>query len=127
MAVPQEWPFYGGDAGGTRYSSLKQINHRNVARLKQVWTYHTGEVTRGDLSTERHRIAPFESTPLVVDGVLYFTTYSSRVIALDAETGNEIWKFDPQAGLPGPPRFPQNRGPSSWQAKTVTDRRILNG
>src|SRR2546426_4739200 len=127
MAVSQEWRFYGGDAGGTRYSSLQQINPRNVGRLKQAWTYHTGEVTRGDRSTERHRIAPFESTPLVIDGVLYLTTPSSRVIALDAETGKEIWEVDPQAGLPGPRRFHQNRGVAYWQDKTGNDRRILYG
>jgi len=95
MAVTQEWNFYGGDAGGTRYSPLKQINPQNVARLKRAWTYHTGELTRGDRSTDRHRMAPFESTPLVMDGVLYFTTPSSRVIALDAETGDQLWQFDP--------------------------------
>ena len=127
LAGAQEWPFYGGDAGGTRYSSLQQINPRNVGRLKQVWTYHTREVTRGDRSTERHRIAPFESTPLVIDGVLYFTTPSSRVIALDAETGNEIWRFDPQAGLRGPHRFHQNRGVAYWQDSRGNDRRILYG
>src|SRR5213592_4460983 len=123
----QEWWFYGGDPGGTRYSSLQQINPRNVGLLRQAWTYHTGEVTRGDRSTERHRIAPFESTPLVVDGVLYFTTPSSRVIALAAETGNEIWQFDPQAGLPGPRRFHQNRGVAYWQDSRGNDRRILYG
>ena len=110
VAFAQEWKFYGGDAGGTRHSALQQINPQNVARLKPAWTYHTGEVTRGDRSTERHRIAPFESTPLVIDGVLYFTTPSSRVIALDAETGNEIWKFDPQAGRPARAAFTRIAG-----------------
>jgi quinate dehydrogenase (quinone) len=126
-ALAQEWKFYGGDAGGMRHSTLTQINPQNVTHLKQAWIYHTGEVTRGDRSTERHRIAPFESTPLVIDGVLYFTTPSSRVIALDAETGNEIWKFDPQAGLPGPRRFHQNRGIAYWQDSKGNDRRILYG
>src|SRR5436853_6890395 len=95
LAGAQEWPFYGGDAGGTRYSSLQQINPRNVGRLKQVWTYHTREVTRGDRSTERHRIAPVESSPLVIDGLHYFPTPSSLVIAFAAASGNEIWWFDP--------------------------------
>ena len=72
IAVSQDWRFYGGDNAGTRHSSLQQINPRNVARLKQAWTYHTGEVTRGDRSTERHRIAPFESTPLVIDTLVAF-------------------------------------------------------
>jgi len=43
----QEWPFYAGDAGGTKYSALDQINRANVTRLKQAWTYRTGEVSDG--------------------------------------------------------------------------------
>ena len=64
----QEWPFYGGDAGGSKYSALKQINKQNVTQLKVAWTYHTGEISDG--STIAVRTA-FECTPLVVDGVLY--------------------------------------------------------
>src|SRR5579859_3198752 len=86
-ASGQEWRFYGGDAGGTRFSPLRQINRDNVGRLKRAWTYHIGEVDRGGNETDRHHVAPFESTPLVIDGVLYFSTPSNRVIALDAENG----------------------------------------
>jgi membrane-bound PQQ-dependent dehydrogenase (glucose/quinate/shikimate family) len=121
----QEWRFYGGDAGGSRFSSLRQINHENVGALKRAWTYHIGEVNRGN-STDRHRIAPFETTPLVVDGTLYLTTPSNRVIALDAETGKEIWTFDPQAGR-SERIFFQHRGVAYWQSATGTDRRILYG
>jgi len=64
-----------------------------------------GELERGGNETDRHHIAPFESTPIVVDGVLYFSTPSNRVIALDAESGQEIWQFDPQAGRTGPRQF----------------------
>ena len=85
----QDWRFYGGNAGGTRFSSLQQINRQNVGALKQAWAYHTGEVNRGN-ETDRHHIAPFETTPVVVDGMLYLSTPSNRVIALDAETGREI-------------------------------------
>src|SRR4051812_15898465 len=105
----QEWRFYGGDAGGTRFSPLQQINRGNVGSLKRAWTYHTGEVNRGGNATDRHRVAPFESTPLVIDGVLYFSTPANRVIALDAETGEEIWQFDPQAGRAGAREFFQHR------------------
>ena len=94
----QEWRYYGGDAGGTRFSPLEQISRENVNRLKRAWIYHTGEVERAGNATDRHHVAPFESTPLVIDGTLYFSTPSNRVIALDAETGAEIWKFDPQEG-----------------------------
>src|SRR5882762_4390770 len=74
----QEWRFYGGDAGGTRFSGLQQINRSNVDKLKRVWTYHIGEADRGGNETDRHNVAPFESTPLMVDGVLYFSTPSNR-------------------------------------------------
>jgi quinoprotein glucose dehydrogenase len=123
----QEWRFYGGDAGGTRSSPLKQINRQNAGSLKRAWTYHMGEVDRGSNETDRHHIAPFESTPIVIDGTLYFSTPSNRVIALDAETGQEIWQFDPQAGRTGPRQFFQHRGVAYWQSKTGEDRRILYG
>jgi quinoprotein glucose dehydrogenase len=90
-ASAQEWRSYGGDPGGTRSSSLTQITPQNVAQLQPAWVYHTGEVRREQRSTGRHRIPPFESTPLVVDDVLYFSTPSNRIIALDAGTGRELW------------------------------------
>ncbi len=123
----QEWRFYGGDAGGTRFSALQQINRSNVGRLKRAWTYHMGEIDRGGNETDRHHVAPFESTPLMVDGVLYFSTPSNRVIALKAETGKEIWQFDPQAGHSGQRQFFQHRGVSYWQNRNGEDRRILFG
>ena len=121
----QDWRFYGADSGGTRFSPLEQINRENVALLKRAWTYHTGEVNREN-ETDRHQVAPFETTPLVVDGILYLSTPSNRVIALDAETGREIWQFDPQAGRAKKVFF-QHRGVAYWQSETVDDRRILFG
>jgi len=121
----QEWRFYGGSAGGTRFSSVQQINRQNVGMLKRAWTYHTGEVNRTN-QTDRHRIAPFETTPVVVDGMLYLSTPSNRVIALDTETGREIWQFDPQAGRAERMYF-QHRGVTYWQSETGDDRRILFG
>jgi membrane-bound PQQ-dependent dehydrogenase (glucose/quinate/shikimate family) len=123
----QEWRFYGGDAGGTRFSALQQINRTNVGRLQRAWTYHTGETDRGGNRKDPHQVAAFESTPLVIDGVLYFSTPSNRVIALDAENGKEIWQFDPQAGQAGQRRFFQHRGVAYWQSKNADDRRILFG
>ena len=123
----QEWRFYGGDAGGTRFSTLQQINRTNVGRLQRVWTYHMGETDRGGNETDRHHVAPFESTPLVIDGVLYFSTPSNRVIALDAENGKEIWQFDPQGGQAGQRQFFQHRGVAYWQSKNADERRILFG
>jgi membrane-bound PQQ-dependent dehydrogenase (glucose/quinate/shikimate family) len=123
----QEWRFYGGDAGGTRFSPLQQITRKNVVNLKRAWTYHMGEVDRGGNETDRHHVAPFESTPLVIDGVLYFSTPSNRVIALDADTGREIWQFDPQAGQTAKREFFQHRGVTYWQSQDGRDRRIFFG
>ena len=70
-----DWPFYGRDPGGMRYSPLKQINRSNVRQLVRKWTYHTGEqISSGE---GRHRLVPFECTPLVVDGTLYLSTPSA--------------------------------------------------
>ena len=83
-----DWPNPGNDKGGTRYSTLDQINRGNVSNLKVAWTYRTGDA--GETTT-------IECTPLVVDGVMYVTTVTSRVVALDAGTGKERWKYDPFA------------------------------
>ncbi len=126
-----EWRFYGGDAGGTRYSSLKQINRSNVVKLKRAWTYHTGELNLGTAHFEGGRIPAFECTPLVIDGVLYLSTPSSRVIALDAENGSEIWKFDPHDGKSGKRPFWAHRGVAYWEGPSngaqKLDKRILLG
>jgi len=121
----QDWRSYEGNTGGTRFSSLKQINRDNVGTLKRAWTYHTGEVDRAH-GTDRHQAAPFETTPLFVDGMLYLSTPSNRVIALNAETGSEIWQFDPQAGRAERKYF-QHRGVAYWQSEKGDDRRILYG
>src|ERR1041385_8384303 len=123
-AQSSEWPYYGGDAGGKRYSELKQINTDNVASLQRAWVYHTGELDLG-LRTASFQ-ASFSCTPLVVKGVMYVSTPSSRVIALDAETGTEIWKFDPQADK-RVREFNSHRGVAYWEDKLSTDRRIVFG
>src|SRR5437899_12420927 len=89
----REWPAYAGDSGGSKYSRLKQINRENVVRLKVAWTFHTGD--RSDGSEYPTRSA-FEGTPLVIDGVMYVTTPFNRLVALDAETGKQLWGFDPK-------------------------------
>ena len=94
--VAQEWKHWGGDEGGTRFSRLKQINRSNVSKLEVAWTYRTGDSSDGKDLPFR---STFEATPLVVDGTLYITTGFGRLIALDAETGRELWKFDPKVDL----------------------------
>ncbi len=82
-----DWRVTGGDPGNTRYSSLDQINRTNVAQLRPVWTYHTGDMPQGH--------SEIQATAIVVDGVLYATTPALAVIALRADSGTLLWKFDP--------------------------------
>jgi quinoprotein glucose dehydrogenase len=77
-----DWPTYGGNAAGDRYSLLRQIDRRNVVGLKEAWRYETGE---GGLQT----------SPLMVNGMLYGMTPTQKVFALDAATGKLIWQHDP--------------------------------
>jgi quinohemoprotein ethanol dehydrogenase len=79
-----QWLNLGGDSMGTYYSPLKDINTNNVAELGFAWDYRLG-TNRGQ-----------ESTPLVIDGVMYATSNFGRVYALDAATGRELWKYDPR-------------------------------
>src|SRR2546423_1926559 len=88
--IAQTWAHYGGDAGGTRYSSLKQINRENVGQLKVAWTYNTGALKP---ESPLNRKSAFEATPIMVDGALYLSTPFDQVIALDPATGTERWKF----------------------------------
>jgi quinoprotein glucose dehydrogenase len=106
-AFAQEWPHYGGNAGGLRYSPLANINRSNVQQLQVAWTYHTGDLSDGK---QYPILSAFECTPLVVDNVLYLTTPFGRVIALDAETGNPRWAFDPKLDKTKPYNLFINRG-----------------
>src|ERR1700687_3799151 len=92
-AQSDDWPSYGHDAGGMRYSPLTQINRDNVSQLKVAWTFHTGDVSEG---SDHRRRSGFETTPILVDGTLYLTTPFNRVIALDPETGTQRWAYDPR-------------------------------
>ncbi len=91
-----DWPEYGGDKGGLRYSPLDQVTARNVADLELAWVYHHGDISDGSGGVTR---TSFNVTPIVVDDSLYFCTGFNRVIALDAETGAERWSFDPETRL----------------------------
>lgn len=116
----REWRFYGGEPGGARFSPLKHINRENVSKLRQAWTYRTGEA---DLYTGESPNHGFACTPLVVDGVLYISTHSSRVIALDADAGTELWRYDPQVGRSREQRqFQPHRGVSYWEGRVRTTR-----
>jgi quinoprotein glucose dehydrogenase len=111
-----EWPYYGHDAGGMRFSPLTQINRENVATLKVAWTFHTGDVSEG---RGRRKRSGFESTPLMVEGTLYLTTPFNRVIALDPEIGAQRWAYDPKIDLDGDYGDGLvNRGVTTWLDST---------
>jgi quinoprotein glucose dehydrogenase len=94
-----DWPVNGG-VNNIRYSPLSQINRDNVARLQVAWTYDSHDAFKG---------SEMQSNPVVVDGVLYATTPTLKVVAVDAATGREIWKFDPSGSAGSSGRF-RHRG-----------------
>jgi quinoprotein glucose dehydrogenase len=81
----RDWGIYRGDQGANQYSELDQINKENVHLLEPVWQFNTGD------HTER---SVFQNNPLIIDGFLYIVSPGGRVIALDAETGRQLWVFD---------------------------------
>ena len=121
-----DWPTYGHDPAGTRYSPIEQINRSNVTHLQRAWTYHTGEKPAISGPRGQRQIA-FGTTPLVVNGVLYFTTPANRVIALDPVSGRARWAFDPQANTKKPIQYHAHRGVSYWPGNANDAPRILFG
>ena len=89
-----DWPVYGGDGGAQKFSSLADIHRGNVAQLRLAWSWETGEEVNRDFGTSP---GIFETTPLVLDGVMYLSTPYNQVVALDAVTGQQRWRFDPGA------------------------------
>jgi len=112
--VAADWPSYGRDRGGSRYSALKQINTGNVGDLREAWSYPLDNDTAAGASS-----AGFEFTPLVVGGVLY-TAAAGRIVALKADTGTEIWRQSFEAGA-GVPR----RGLAYWAGERGQPARVF--
>jgi quinoprotein glucose dehydrogenase len=111
-AAKNDWAYYGHDAGGTRYSPLTQINRENVKNLKVAWTFHTGDISDG---SGRPKRSGLETTPILVDGILYLTTPFNRVFAVNPETGKQLWVFDPMIELAGDYGDGLiNRGVATW-------------
>jgi quinoprotein glucose dehydrogenase len=111
--VVADWPAYGRDPGGSRYSPVAQIDRSNVKRLRVAWTYRTGEDVSKSVVGNK---AAFEATPIMVDGTLYLSTPFNRVIALDAETGKRHWVFDPKVSTATDFSEVTCRGVSTWPA-----------
>jgi quinoprotein glucose dehydrogenase len=115
VAPPGDWPVYGGDQGGRKYSPLALITPANVAALQKAWEWKTGEQPDKALGTFP---GAFQNTPLMIDDVLYVSTPYNRVAALDAGTGKELWSYDPRAYDDGQPASGQgfvHRGVAAWR------------
>lgn len=128
-AVPgwsqSDWPMFGHDASSMRYSPLKQINTQNVQHLERVWTYHLKKAGPAPTSSGPaghgggHRSS--EAVPIVVNNVLYMPTPYGTIVALDPETGSEIWTYNVEHGSPA------KRGVSYWPGDKQTPASILFG
>ncbi len=102
-----DWGIYRGDKQASQYADLAQINAANVHHLEPVWTYHTQDATNR---------SSMQCNPIIVDGLMYLSTFSLNAIALDAATGEEKWVFksvehnENKADLKG-----RNRGVTYWE------------
>ena len=123
-----DWPTYGHDPGGMRFSPLTQITAANVGRLEVAWTYHmkpAASATPADGRGGRGRggagFASSEVTPLVAGGLMYVATPYYRVVALDPVTGKEAWVFRLPSGNPS------TRGVEYWPGDARTPAQIVFG
>ncbi len=107
----RDWGIYRGDQRSNQFSSLEQINAGNVQQLEVAWTYHTGDATGG---------SSIQSNPIVIDGILYFVSPAGQLTALDAASGEAIWKYDP--------RSPEQKGETtrSLVGERLTGRTEMN-
>jgi alcohol dehydrogenase (cytochrome c) len=98
----KNWAIYGRDYTNQRYSPLAQITSANVASLRMAWMYQTGI----------SRLGSFETSPVVVDGVMYLTTPYNTAMAVDARTGQQIWRYEHKPSITAPIYCcgPNNRG-----------------
>ena len=110
-----EWAYYGGDQGGAKYSTLTGVNAGNVSKLRKAWEWKTGEAPMPEFGV---RPGMFENTPLMIDNVIYLSTPYNKVVALDAETGAQLWSYDPEAYKLGQPPNGTgyvHRGVAAWR------------
>jgi quinoprotein glucose dehydrogenase len=103
------WREYGGSPDGSQYSALRQINRSNVNKLQVAWTYRTGDDRK------------YSFNPLVIDGTMYVLAQNNSIVALNAETGKQIWMHptDPKTTLI------TNRGINYWESADRSDRRLI--
>ncbi len=111
----RDWREFGGGAENIHYTTLDQINKKNVSQLQVAWTYDSGDQFSG---------SELQCNPIIVDGVMFATTPKLKVIALDAATGKLKWSFDPNDGNRSLGKM-RNRGVTYWA--DGNDKRIYFG
>lgn len=113
----KDWGIYRGHSTGIQFSELDQIHTGNVQHLKKAWEYHHG-----------NPVGPgMYANPIIIDGLLYFTTPEVNAVALDAATGKEIWVFRPDDYRNDERPFRgRNRGLTYWEDANGNNQRILN-
>ncbi|HEX7859635.1 MAG TPA: PQQ-binding-like beta-propeller repeat protein [Verrucomicrobiae bacterium] len=115
-AADEDWAVYLGDGGSSHYSELKEINRKNVQELEVAWVYKAGDGRKDNRSQ-------IQCNPIIVDGVMFGTSPGLKLLAIDAATGVERWRFDPFAGDTNSNAVGVNRGVVFW--RSGKDRRIL--
>ena len=112
-----EWPYVGAEQSASKYSPVADIDVSNVEQLEIAWAWEPNELPNQEFRT---RPGSFEAMPLMIDNVIYVSTMYTRVVALDAETGEQLWAFDPEAWRTGPDGGPpggfKHRGVAVWGA-----------
>src|ERR1700733_365016 len=117
LLAQTDWPMYNHDIAGTRYSPLIQITVKNVAKLKQAWVYKLRSPS--DAGKRFSGIGGCsEATPIVVNGVMYLPA-GGRIVALQPETGKELWSYETKDGVPS------RRGVTYWPGDKDTPPRII--
>ncbi|WP_333831000.1 membrane-bound PQQ-dependent dehydrogenase, glucose/quinate/shikimate family [Pararhodobacter sp.] len=109
-----DWPAYGGDNHATRYTPLDQFTRDNIADLEVVWEFRTGDMPPGDESFSN------QNTPLKIGDQLLICSAMNQVIALDAATGLENWRYNPEVSLDAIPYNATCRGLAYYQSPTLT-------
>jgi quinoprotein glucose dehydrogenase len=117
-----QWSTYGGGNDGARYSALSQINASNVSRLKVAWIYHTHAL---EPATPLNDVAAFEATPILWNRTLYLSTPFDQVIALDAATGKERWRYDPSIDRLAEHWWVTSRGVAIWHDAVLRKAAVL--
>lgn len=106
--LESDWPLYGRTLDNQRFSPLNQVSTDNVQHLELAWKFRTG------------RSATFQTSPIVIDGVMYITTPFNDIIALDATTGTMLWRYEHELELMDFCCGPANRGPAVKNGKVYS-------